>query len=295
MHPAPRVSVVVPFYNPRAEYLQDAVDSVLAQQYPHCEILLVDDGSTGPCGDLARDYARRHPGQIRYLEHAGHRNRGLSATRNLGVRESRGEYIAFLDADDVWLPSKLREQVAILDALPEAGMLYGNSEYWYSWSGAPADACLDHTPRLGIESGSLIRPPKLLPLFLLGRAAVPPPCSVLLRRATLEAIGGLEEQFTGMYEDQALYAKVCLAAPVCVYDTCWDRYRQHPDSMCATSEDAGLERQARRSYLTWLEEYLSKRRLGDAEVWRALRIEQWLVRHPSLGHHLRQLIRRFWR
>jgi hypothetical protein len=102
----------------------------------------------------------------------------------------------------------------------------------------------------------------------------------------LEAIGGLEDQFAGMYEDQVLYAKVSLHAPVCVSATCWDRYRQHPQSMCAVAQDAGHELQARRRYLDWLEGYLTERQIGDAAVWRALREEQWIARHPRLGHRL---------
>jgi glycosyltransferase involved in cell wall biosynthesis len=269
------VSVIIPFYNTPLEFLQAAVESVLAQSYARWEILLVDDGSTAPCTAWALGCARQYPDKIRYLEHHGHRNRGLSASRNLGAREARGEYIAFLDADDVWLPHKLGEQVAILDAQPEAGMLYGNTEYWYSWNGDPENAGRDHMPRLGIESGTLIQPPALLPLFLRGRVAVPCTCSILLRRETLGAIGGFEEQFEGMYEDQVLYAKLCLQAPVYVSDTCWDRYRQHPHSMCATQD-------------------LSERQVGDAALWRALREQSWIVRHPAMSRPLEKIRRLIW-
>ncbi len=68
-------------------------------------------------------------------EHEGHVNKGLSATRNLGIRSSRGEYIATLDADDIWLPNKLREQVSIMESHPEIGMVYGNTKAWHSWTG----------------------------------------------------------------------------------------------------------------------------------------------------------------
>jgi glycosyltransferase involved in cell wall biosynthesis len=217
----------------------------------------------------------------------------LSASRNLGIRESKGEYTAFLDADDVWLPHKLREQVAILDAHPQAAMLYGNTEYWFSWDRDSASTQHDRVPRLGIESSTLVRPPALLSLFLRGRIAIPCTCSVILRRETLQTIGGFEEQFEHMYEDQVLYAKVCLQAPVYVSDTCWDRYRQHPNSMCAI-QGAGHERQSRQKYLEWLQGYLCQRKVSDAAIWQALREELWMVRHPAMRRPLRKMRRLIW-
>ena len=79
------------------------------------------------------DFAQRDPSRIRYFEHAGHANRGMSAARNLGLDHARGRYIAFLDADDVWLPEKLREQVSALNDNPRAGMVYGRTLIWHSW------------------------------------------------------------------------------------------------------------------------------------------------------------------
>src|SRR5256885_11136720 len=117
------VSVVMPFLN-LAQYLGEAIESVLAQTYPSWELLLVDDGSTDGASEIARSYAARHPERIRYLEHPGHRNRGMSASRNLGLQQSRGALVAFLDSDDVWLPEKLARQVATLDAHPEAQMTF---------------------------------------------------------------------------------------------------------------------------------------------------------------------------
>src|SRR5512147_1824882 len=102
----PLVSGVIIFWNAE-RFLQEAIESVLAQTYPSWELLLVDDGSTDGASEIARSYAARHPERIRYLEHPGHRNRGMSASRNLGLQQSRGALVAFLDSDDVWLPEKL--------------------------------------------------------------------------------------------------------------------------------------------------------------------------------------------
>src|SRR5215211_6343875 len=110
----PLVSVVIPFLNAE-RFIQEAIESVFAQTYDNWELLLVDDGSNDGSTRIALEYAERNSGRVRYLQHPGHRNRGVSASRNLGISSARGEYIAFLDADDVWLPHKLEQQVEILN------------------------------------------------------------------------------------------------------------------------------------------------------------------------------------
>ena len=81
---------------------------------------------------------RAHPDKIRYLEHEGHQNRGMSATRNLGIRYAAGKYVAFLDVDDLWLPEKFEKQVAILEAQPEAAIVYGPTSVWHGRWTTPA-------------------------------------------------------------------------------------------------------------------------------------------------------------
>src|SRR5919198_1004258 len=105
----PLVSAIIIFLNAE-RFIQEAIESVFAQTYDAWELLLVDDGSTDGSTAIARRYAEQHPGKVRYLEHNGHQNRGKSASRNLAIRNCTGEYIAFLDADDVWLPRKLEQQ-----------------------------------------------------------------------------------------------------------------------------------------------------------------------------------------
>jgi glycosyltransferase involved in cell wall biosynthesis len=128
----PRVSVIAIFFN-EERFLAEAVESVLAQDFADHELLLVDDGSSDASTRIAQGYAAKRPGQVHYLEHPGHANRGMSATRNLGLAHAKGEYVAFIDADDRWRAGKLREQVALLDAHPEVGLLCGQVNYWRSW------------------------------------------------------------------------------------------------------------------------------------------------------------------
>jgi glycosyltransferase involved in cell wall biosynthesis len=134
----PLVSVVIIFWNAE-RFLKEAIESVFAQAYANWELLLVNDGSTDGSTTIARSYLERHPRRVRYLEHSGYANRGMSASRNVGIRNAQGSYVAFLDADDVWLSNILEEQVGILEAYPEVAMAYGPIEYWYSWTGNPKD------------------------------------------------------------------------------------------------------------------------------------------------------------
>src|SRR5690349_4394466 len=230
----PVVSAITIFYNGKT-FIAEAIESVLAQTYPSWELLLVDDGSTDGASEIARDYAARHPERIRYLEHAGHRNRGMSASRNVGLQNSRGALVAFLDSDDVWLPEKLARQVAILDAHPDAQMTFGPTRLWYGWTGDQADAARDTLRPIHAAPDGLYRPPEMLQRFLRGRALTPATCSILIRREALARTGHFEERFTGLYEDQAFFVKTYLGLACYVTSDALDLYRQHGESHCAVA------------------------------------------------------------
>lgn len=291
---SPLVSVVLIFLD-AAPYLDEAIASVLGQTYSAWELLLIDDGSTDGSSTIAQRYAAQYPDKIRYLEHAGHRNLGMSASRNAGIFVARGEYLAFLDADDIWRPHKLEEQVRILEARPDVTMVYGTTLYWYGWSSA-AEAPRDFVQSHRIQADVVYPPPSLVAHYVTGAAAVPCPGSLLIRTAAAQALGGFDDTFRGLYEDQVFFAKVCLRYSVFVASTCWDQYRQHPKS--ATGQ-AGLQAQvaSRARYLTWLTAYLREHHIEDAPTWRAVRLEHWLATRPRLARFLdraRQQMRR-WR
>lgn len=284
----PLVSVIISFLNAE-KFIQEAIESVLAQTYDNWELFLVDDGSTDGSTAIARHYAEKYPEKVRYLEHDGHQNRGVCASRNFGISKAKGEYIALLDADDVWLSHKLEQQVAILDSQPEAAMVYGSTQYWNSWTGKPEDIQRDYVPELGIQPDTLFKPPTLLTLcYPLGKATAPCPSDLLLRREIVERVGGFEEDFRGMYqlyEDQAFLSKVYLEASVFVSKECWDKYRLHPDSCDSVVTKAGKYRDVRLVFLKWLAEYLSQQGVKDSEIWKALHKALWPYHHPIL-HYL---------
>lgn len=199
----PLVSCIIIFLNAGEKFFIEAIESVFAQTYDSWELLLVDDGSTDESTTIALGYAQQYPDKVRYLEHESHQNLGMSATRNLGIRHSKGEYIGLLDADDVWLPQKLEKQVAILETQPEAGMVCGPTQYWYSWTRNSEDTLRDSMREIGnlVEPNRLYQPPTLLGLLLQNKINAPATCGVLLRRELFEKIGGFEETFRGMFED----------------------------------------------------------------------------------------------
>lgn len=259
----PLVSVITIFHN-EERFLLEAIESVLAQTHPDWELLLCDDGSTDASPEIARRSAAAHPDRIRCLEHPGRANRGMSATRNLGLAAARGEMIAFLDADDVWVPEKLTRQVQLLEQHPDAGAVYGRLHVWHGWTRDPADLARDYVQPLGGPPDTLVRPPELLIRFL--RDDVYTPSGLLFRRHVLEEVGGYEEAFGGMHEDGIVLAKICLRWPLYASGEVWYKYRQHPDSCCNREISAGRDRDALRAYLEWIQTHLAQHGHTDSEV-----------------------------
>jgi hypothetical protein len=112
-----------------------------------------------------------------------------------------------------------------------------------------------------------------------------------LRRDAIERVGGFEEMFHGLYEDQAFCAKLCVKAPVFVAAECWYRWRKHPDSSCSVAVSTGQYGHARAAFLEWLEGYLAEQEVTDNGLWNILHKELWRSRHPHLVRVLTRLQR----
>lgn len=252
----PLVSVVLIFLNGE-RFLREAIESVLAQHYPYWELLLVDDGSGPVATAIAQEYAASHPKQIQYMDHDGHANLGMSATRNVGIAHAKGAYVAFLDADDVWLPTKLERQVDLFRAHPAAAMVYGAPLYWSGWTGDPKDVATDEFATSAITLDSLHPPPSMATvIYPLGAASGPCPSDLMVTRDALSRVGGFEETFRGFYEDQAFLIKMFLGESVFVSSETWTRYRIHPESCCSMIYRTGRYHSFRVMFLEWLGIYL---------------------------------------
>jgi glycosyltransferase involved in cell wall biosynthesis len=282
MNQEPLVSVIIIFLD-EERFLAEAIESVRAQSYSNWELILVDDGSTDRSSAVALDAVAHHPEQIRYVEHPGHANCGMSASRNLGLAQARGQYVGFLDSDDVWLPHKLHEQVPVLEAYPQVAMIYGRTLIWRQWGdAAERNAAPDEFCDLGVSPDSVVEPPRLLVNLIENRAQTPTSCNALLRLEWVVRVGGFEDAFRDMFEDQVFFMKLCLVAPVYVSSCCWAKYRQRADSCSARAEASGRVPDARQRLLDWLETYLHDRQVSSPAVWRAWRRQRrprnWLGR-----------------
>jgi glycosyltransferase involved in cell wall biosynthesis len=118
----PKVSVIIPVYNSE-RFIKETIESVLNQTCQDFEIIIIDDGSIDKSAEIIKSFTDR---RILYIYQ---KNEGVSAARNKGISASKGEYIAFLDHDDLWLPKKLEEQISVLRADSEIGLVYSDCYY----------------------------------------------------------------------------------------------------------------------------------------------------------------------
>lgn len=125
MSSPPLISIVINCYN-GAQYLREAIESVFSQTTDNWEIVFWDDGSTDGSGEIAKSYGEK----VRYFRNENRTNLGLSKARNKAFAECRGEFIAILDQDDIWLPNKLEKQMSLFQTNPTIGLTFSNSIFF---------------------------------------------------------------------------------------------------------------------------------------------------------------------
>ncbi len=180
-----KVSVIIPTFN-RAKLLIEAIESVLAQKYRNYEIIVVDDGSTDETREVLIPYLAEQ--RIRYIFQ---KNKKQASARNTGIRNSKGEYIAFLDSDDLWLSDKLELQVHALEENPEAGMVYCN-QYLIELEA-------DKEERIKYQKG-MLKSGWIFKDLLLRKFYCSTP-TLLIRRAVLDKVGLFDESLEDALED----------------------------------------------------------------------------------------------
>ena len=198
------VSTVIPTYN-YGRFVTQAVESALEQTHPHMEVIVVDDGSK----DDTRERLAPYMDRIRYIFQE---NRGLSGARNTGIRLAQGDWVALLDADDLWHPRKIEVQLGAIEGRGPFGLVGS------PWSDELPEHLADdpEVQELGVRD------------FM--TAALVPPSSALIRRDCFEQVGLFDESLK-FVEDRDMWLRIAVRFPVAlVLSPCW-WYRTHPNQL----------------------------------------------------------------
>ncbi len=208
---SPTVSVIIPAYNAEP-FLHETMQSIVDQTYSDWELILVNDGSTDDTLRVARSFK---DDRIQIIDKP---NSGVSDSRNQGASVSSGKYLAFLDADDVWLPEKMRESVDFLNKHESFGMVHGDMQV-VNEKTKPLDQVLSG------KHGEILEP-----LLLWDGCNVPSPSSILVRRTVFEEVGKFDPQFSTA-ADQDFFFRVAKHYPIGRISKVQGYYRVHGNNM----------------------------------------------------------------
>ena len=222
----PLVSIVIPAYN-AAKYIGETLESVRAQTFRDYEIIVVDDGSR----DNSIGVAARFGGVICTRQS----NRGAAAARNIGIHLARGKYVAFLDADDLWLPRKLEKQMAYCEANPGTQWIYSDGLVFDSYT--DRIVCRIGN-RVQLHQGDVLHP-------LLLRSFIPSATPVVKRDALYETGLFNESPDRRMAEDWCLWLRLARRHPLALIDEPLARIRLHGENSSRMASPATLYRNRR--------------------------------------------------
>ncbi len=201
----PKVSVIIPTYN-RADFIKDAVESVLCQTYKDFEIIIVDDGST----DSTKDVLQKFHNKITYIYKS---NGGAASARNVGINHAQGEYIAFLDSDDLWLPERLKFGVQALNSDKDIGLFFSDCSRVFNGEKASKTYFDDYKPCAGYMFKQLF-----MQCFI-------PTLTVILRKGCFKEAGMFNEELPSCEDyDMWLRISACfkinyIKMPLAIYKT----------------------------------------------------------------------------
>lgn len=223
MQSIPPISVVIPCYN-ASTYIEATLRSVFAQQGGELEVLVVDDGSTDGSAELV---ARSFP-QVRVLRQA---NQGAAAARNHGIEQARHDWIAFVDADDIWVPGKLQAQWALLQQRPDARMCYSAWKVWPTDDVEPPPALIAQMLEQAASPAQFARPgpsgwiyPELLNDCVVWTS------TVLAQRRLLREVAGFDASLR-VGEDYDLWLRLSRITPILRVPSAYALYRLHPENL----------------------------------------------------------------
>jgi glycosyltransferase involved in cell wall biosynthesis len=214
------VDVIIPAFN-AAKYLAVAMESVVSQTFEDWQILLVDDGSTDNTAEVVAPFLDRFGSRIRYIKQ---NNRGLPAARNTAIRASTSEFLALLDADDVWMPCRLAESLKALAERPQAGLAYG------------LITIIDPEGRIltTFEGNPRHTEGHIAPHIYMRKVELPCP-TITFRRKCVDEVGLFDETMRST-EDRDLWLRIALRYEVAFVPKVLASYRASPGSMSTNSQ-----------------------------------------------------------
>jgi glycosyltransferase involved in cell wall biosynthesis len=306
VHEAPEVTAVIITYN-RADLLAQAVDSVLGQTYAHCHALVIDDGSTDATRSLIADRYGGNP-RVRYVYQP---NGGVAAARNRGIELAQGDYLAFLDSDDLWKKSKIEAQVACLQQLP-VGMVWTNmdavgpdgalvkarymTEHYGAYRYFPGYSMFQHSTAV---DGIPVHWGDVFPAMAMGNMCLP--STLMVSREVALRAGPVDETLKNA-EDHDHHWRLSRECRAAYLDTAATLYRigasdqqTRPEKLLAIAQDTlktitrALERDPARITLP---ASMIDRKLAAVHEWIA---REQLARgdHPAARAHLRKSLARW--
>ena len=209
-----KVSCIIPCYNSKS-YVKEAIDSVLSQTYANIiEIVVVDDGSTDKTPFILESYQPH----INIIHHYANKNCGKSASLNLGIKKSTGNFIAFIDHDDVWFPEKIEKQINIFENFKKIAMVYTNG-IWIDDKGKIGSLIL---PKFFREDNN--------PLSLLMDCYIKSASSVIVRREVFDKVGFFDENLIGC-DDHDMWLRITEKFEIKYIKEPLYKYRYHKDQL----------------------------------------------------------------
>lgn len=245
----PLVSVIMNCYN-SDRYLREAIESVINQTYKNWEIIFWDNQSTDKSAEIVKSYDEE---RIKYFYAPEHTI--LGQARNLAVQKANGEWMGFLDCDDVWYENKL--EIQLKDLSDDFGMVYGRMEFLVEKSGSNTDMAKNvkkkiYPKKKKLPSGNIFDK-------LLFDCFIPLP-SVLIKSSLYEKVGGIQHSLK-VAEDYDIFLKVAYISQVKAVDTVVCKYRVHENNLSHSSMKETFEES-----ITLIEKYVSKNKFADVAL-----------------------------
>ena len=236
----PLISVVIPTYN-CSQFIISAIHSVLDQSYENYEIIIVDDGSTDNTKEVLKPYIEE-----KKIQYVFQNNLGPSAARNKGIKLSKGEYIAFLDADDLWIPGKLEKQVNFLDNNKNLGLVFSDTSI-FDEGGVISDSFLrlkKNLWKIPTSSDSKNGRVFLRNIFedLIEENFIPTK-TVLIRKKCIDELGYFDETLFSV-EDRDMWLRIAQTYGVGFINEPLAKKRQHKTNI-GSNQQLALESQLR--------------------------------------------------